>query len=147
MNIASGLNDRETNGDLSAMKHDNQTLIIDLKPRNARRNLSLYEVSDVWGVSYSSWTPIMLHLRGLFIDKDPDCFDTKDFVRRPEEIDEPIFSMMYLQGGVRNGHLEGRWIPPGPSSTNGVLLWPEDFEYFLQQRENLLRNMNQAYEI
>ena len=129
------------------MEHDNQTLIIDLKPRNARRNLSLYEVSDVWGVSYSSWTPIMLHLRGLFIDEDPDCFDTKDFVRRPEEIDEPIFSMMYLQGGVKNGRLEGKWIPPGPSSTNGVLLWPEDFEYFLQQRENLLRNMNQAYEI
>lgn len=122
--------------DLSAMTHDNQTLIIDLKPKNARTNLSLYEISNVWGSSYLSWTPIMQHLRGLFVDEDPNCFDRNDFVRRPEEIDEPIFSMMYLQGGVRNGQLEGKWIPPRPSSTNGVLLWPKDFEYFCQQRRN-----------
>jgi hypothetical protein len=123
---------------LRAVEQDNQTLIIDLKPNSKEPNLSLYEVSDVWGYSSSGWTPILLHLRGLFIDEDPGRFDKHDFIRAPAEVDDPIFSMMYLRGTVKDGRLEGRWTPPGPSPTNSVLLWPEAFEYFWQQAKRLI---------
>lgn len=123
---------------LRAMEQNHQTLIIDLKPNSKQPNLSLYEVSDVWGYSAEGWTPILLHLRGLFIDEDPGRFDKNDFGRTPAEVDAPIFSMMYLRGTVKGGRLEGRWTPPGPSPTNSVLLWPEAFEYFWQQAKSLI---------
>lgn len=101
---------------LKDVGQDAQTLVIDLKPKNKEKNLSLYEVSNVWGYSASGWTPIMLHLRGLFIDDDPECYNSKEFIRSSSEIDDPIFSMMYLQGTVDSGQLVGRWTPPGPST-------------------------------
>lgn len=117
---------------------DAQTLVIDLKPKNKEENLSLYELSNVWGYSASGWTPIMLHLRGLFIDDNPECYNTKDFIRSPLEIDDPIFSMMYLRGTVDGGQLVGRWTPPGPSPTNSVLLWPDAYKYFWQQGKEII---------
>lgn len=125
---------------LRAAGQDNQTLVIDLKPNSKEPNLSLYEVLDVWGYSASGWTPILFHLSGLFIDEDPTRFDKNDFVRSSAEVDDPIFSMMYLRGTVKDGRLEGRWTPPGPSPTNSVLLWPEAFEYFWQQAKRLIEN-------
>jgi hypothetical protein len=95
-------------------------------------------VSDVWGYSAEGWTPILFHLRGLVVDEDLRRFDQIDFVRVPSEIDDPIFSMMYLRGTVKNGRLEGRWTPPGPSPTNSVLLWREAFKYFWQQARKLI---------
>ncbi len=123
---------------LRAVGQDSQTFIIDLKPNSREPNLSLYEVLNVWGYSDSGWTPILLHLRGLFIDEDPERFDRHDFTRRPGETDDPIFSMMYLRGTVTNGHLDGQWTPPGPSPTNSVLLWPDAFRYFQQQAQSLM---------
>ena len=126
---------------LKDVKQDDQTLIIDLKPKK-KENLSLYEVQDVWGYSASGWTPILLHLRGLFVDEDPDCFDRNNFVRNPREIGIPIFSMMYLAGTVKDGKLNGKWTTPGPSPTNSVLLWPDAFKYFWQQAENFINNVD-----
>ena len=123
---------------LQAMGQDNQTFIIDLKPNSSEPNLSLYEVSNVWGYSASGWTPILLHLRGLFIDENPERFDRHDFARKPEEIKDPIFSMMYLRGTVQNGQLKGPWTTPGKSSTNSVLLWPKVFKYFWQQAQSVI---------
>lgn len=125
---------------LQRMGQDNQTFIIDLKSNSREPNLSLYEVSNVWGYSDSGWTPIMLHLRGLFIDENPECFDRYDFVLKPAEIDDQIFSMMYLRGTVRNGQLEGPWTTPGRGATNSVLLWPEVFEYFWQRAQSLMND-------
>jgi hypothetical protein len=42
------------------------TLVIDLKPKQNKTNVSFYEVTDVCGVSDSGWTPILLRLRALF---------------------------------------------------------------------------------
>ena len=84
----------------------------------------------VWGHSDHGWTPIMFHLRGLFMDEHPAHFDRQIFCRADSEMDDPIFSMMYLNGSVRNGTLIGKWTPPGPSPTNSVLLWPETLQYF-----------------
>ena len=47
------------------------TLVIDLKPKQHKTSVSLYEVLDVWGYSCNGWTPILLHLAGLFVDEDP----------------------------------------------------------------------------
>ena len=123
---------------LRSVERDNQTLVIDLKPNSKKPNLSLYEVSNVWGYSTSGWTPILLHLRGLFIDEDPSRFDKDDFIRAPAEVDEPIFSMMYLQGTVDRGQLVGKWTTPGPSPTNSVLLWPDAFKYFWQEAKKVM---------
>ena len=73
-----------------------KTLIINLKPYSGEPNLSLYELSDVWGNSSSGWTPIMLYLKGLFIDENPLNFEQKNFTRSLSKIEDPIFSMLYL---------------------------------------------------
>jgi len=109
------------------------TLVINLKPNSASPNLSLYELVNVWGYSNCGWTPIMLHIRGLFIDEDPKAVDGKEFFRGSGDIDDPIFSMMYLNGTIKDGVLQGRWTPPRASPTNAVLLWPDVFEFFARQ--------------
>jgi len=118
------------------------TLIIDLKPKRPNKpetNLSLYEVVEVWGHSSHGWTPIMLHLKGLFIDEDPKVANRADFTRSPEEIDDPIFSMMYLHGTVVNGSLAGKWTTPRPGATNSVLLWPDSLKYFSGEAARLMQ--------
>ena len=114
------------------------TLIINLKPNSSKPNLSLYEVSDVWGYFSSGWTPVMFYLKGLFVDADPSALDDMDFVREPKDIEDPIFSMMYLNGTIREGTISGRWTPPGPSPTNSVLLWPDAFKYFAQNAVEIM---------
>lgn len=107
---------------------ENNVLVINLKPNS--KNLSLYELVRVWGYSSSGWTPIMIYIRGLFIDGDPHPFNDRYFVRKEEEIEDPIFSMMYLNGTISQGKISGKWTPPGPSPTNSVLLWPDVLDYF-----------------
>jgi len=115
-----------------------QALIINLKPNSSEPNLSLYELIDVWGYSSSGWTPVFFYLKGLFVDENSDNFNDKDFTRSPLEVEDPIFSMMYLQGTVENGSIQGRWIPPGPSATNSVLLWPDTFKYFAEEAKEIM---------
>jgi hypothetical protein len=111
----------------------NRALIIDLKPNNTNKTLSLYEIADVWGHSSSDWTPIMFHLRGLFVDYGLEGLDERNFSRSVEEIDDPIFSMLYLKGSVRDGKIVGKWTAPRASPTNSALLWPDTFEFFANE--------------
>jgi len=83
------------------------TLIIDLKPKQQKTNLSLYEVLDVWGWSASGWTPILLHLCGLLVDADPKGVDRNDFRIRNDERDEPI----YAASGLSVGNPNMLWLP------------------------------------
>ncbi|WP_375461447.1 hypothetical protein [uncultured Enterovirga sp.] len=106
------------------------TFVIDLKPNNIAPNLSYYEVVRVWGVSAFGWSPIMFQLRMLFGDDNPARVADGRFTLTKADIDEPIFSLMYLNGSVSDGRLVGKWTTPGRSSTNSVLLWPETFDYF-----------------
>jgi hypothetical protein len=108
------------------------TLIIDLKPKQQKTNLSLYEVLDVWGWSASGWTPILLHLCGLLVDADPKGVDRNDFRIRNDERDEPIYEVLYLDGSVSKGKLTGRWNAPPASPTNAALLWPDTVQYFVR---------------
>jgi len=114
-------------------KYRNSTLVIDLKPKQNKINLSLYEVMDVWGYSDAGWTPILLRLAGLFVDQDPSTIgDRKDFVRKDNELEGPIYEFLYLDGTIADGKIVGSWGPPSPSPTNAALLWPDTLNYFVQ---------------
>jgi hypothetical protein len=124
---------------LRNQKMEDRSLIIDLKPNNIERTLSLYEVADVWGNSDAGWTPIMMRLRGLFVEQEPEGIDERCFERSLEEIDDPIFSMLYLNGSVMDGQLVGRWTPPRASPTNSALLWPDTFAFFAKEAGNIIK--------
>lgn len=72
---------------------------------------------DVWGYSDAKWTPILLHLSGLFVDFDPKTIDRNDFLIEDEEREGPIYECTHLAGTVSNGKLTGKWITPGASTT------------------------------
>lgn len=116
----------------SLLEYPDSTLLIDLKPKQNKTNLSLYEVMDVWGYSSHGWTPILLRLSGLFVDEDPAVIDRHDFIRKDNEVDGPIYEFLYLNGSVINGELVGLWTPPSGSPTNTPLLWPGALRYFVQ---------------
>ena len=113
-------------------EYKGSTLVIDLKPKQHKTNVSLYEVMDVWGYSSSSWTPVLLHLNGLFVDADPASVNRNDFTISDSEIDGPIYEVLYLDGSVENGKIVGTWNAPPASPTNAALLWPETLNYFVQ---------------
>jgi hypothetical protein len=108
------------------------TLLIDLKPKQNKTNLSLYEVRHVWGYSEDGWSPILLCLDGLFVDEDPNLVNRNKFVREDRQIDGPIYEFLYLDGSVKDGNRVGRWSPPPMSPTNAALLWPETLKFFIQ---------------
>ena len=112
--------------------YPNNTLLIDLKPKQNKSNLSLYEVMDVWGYSSSRWSPVLLRLNGLFIDEDPTGKNREDFTRDETDIHGPIYEFLYLAGSVADGKLVGTWNTPPVSSTNAALLWPHALNYFVQ---------------
>lgn len=128
---------------LAGIGQAGHTLIINLKPNSTRPNLSFCEIVDVWGYSSYGWTPILFYLRGLFIDDDPKQFDAQDFSRSLQEIDDPIFSMSYVSGTTVNGEIRGKWVPPGPSPTNSVLLWPHVFSYFAEKAKEVIDRIEQ----
>jgi hypothetical protein len=123
---------------MTNMEYPDHALVIDLMPNLKSPTLSLYEVVDVWGYSDHGWTPVMLHLSALFDEQDPGKHDRNDFFRGPKDVEDPVFSMTYLKGSVLDGKLQGTWNPPGPSSTNSVLLWPKVFDYFADNRKRIL---------
>jgi hypothetical protein len=112
--------------------HAGETLVIDLKPKQHKTNLSLYEVCDVWGYSHCGWTPILLRLHGLFVDADPSQVDKDHFTITDSDRMEPIYEVMYVTGTVRSGRIDGTWRAPPVSPTNGALLWPDTVAYFFQ---------------
>ena len=115
----------------NVVDYTGSTLIIDLKPKQNKDNLSLYEILDVWGYSEGVWSTILLHLSGLFVDASPKGINRKKFDIEDCKRDEPIYEFMYLDGGVRDGKLVGRWNAPPVSATNAALLWPKPLHYFL----------------
>lgn len=116
---------------------ENTTVMIDLKPKQPD-NVSLYELMDVYGYSYTGWTPIMLCLRGILIDESPTEYDKKSFPVPNSKIHKFIFSFMYLNGGLKDGLIEGKWTTPGLGAANGVLLWPETLEYFSEKAKEMM---------
>jgi hypothetical protein len=55
-----------------------------------------------------------------------------------KKTDEHIFTWTYARGTIVSGKVKGKWLPPGPSSTNGPLLSPHVMKYFLSIAEKIL---------
>ena len=80
----------------------------------------------------------MVHLRGLSIDQDPIGIHRCDFQRSEDQVDDPIFTTLYLNGGMKNNQLERQWKTAGPASANGALLWPSTLEYFYEMSRTVM---------
>jgi len=111
--------------------YPDSAVVIDLKPKQQKKNVSLYELLDVWGISDQGWTPILLHLRGLFVDAKPEGIDRNDFSLDYREAEGPIYEFLHLDGSVHDGQLIGRWTAPPASPTNAALLWPDTIRHFV----------------
>lgn len=102
-----------------------QEIVIDLKP-NVAKNVSLYRLLDVWGFSYSDWTPLALRLEVLFGDlghDDPSKF--KQSFSDDGADRSLVGEFLYVQGGTGGG----TWNWGRVGSVNGALLWRDAFDY------------------
>jgi len=109
-------------------------LVIDIKP-NSKEELSLFKIKNIWGYSSSGWTPIMLELKIIVHNKNPDDYNRESVEPENYEESDSVFTLLYLKGTIRNGKLEDKWIFPGRSSTNSVLLWPDARDYFISKMQ------------
>jgi len=115
----------------------NQSVIIDMKPNNGAE-IVLCELDKVFGFSHPGWSPIMFRLAQMYnqnVDDDDMDFDKQDFVCPPDDELEIIYTMSYLKGSFKEGKLDGTWVFPGRSSTNGLMLWPDAMTFFCEQIE------------
>jgi hypothetical protein len=107
-----------------------------LKP-NAKNNVSLYEIKNIFGHSKSGWTPMMFHLKALMVDEQGGWEQKKQFNINDTNL-ENIFTFHHVyDGSIKNGDIIGRWIPPRPSSTNSALLWEETMDYFIECKKQI----------
>ena len=114
----------------SALPND-YAVVIDLKPSDKGR-VSLYELKDIWGYSYTSYTPIAIRLEPLFVDRkhtNPDVF--KQHFKTNDSLREPVHEFLYLQGGA--GKDSGKWIWGQAGLVNGALLWPDALKFFFKE--------------
>jgi hypothetical protein len=117
---------------LHALEPDADAFVIDLKP-NEEGNASRYEVVEIAGYSHNGWTPAMLKMRALLVDKNSIEYPREAFVlSRCDELDE-VMTFLYFNGNVENGALIGKWLPAGKSFTNSVLLWRDVLDYFISK--------------
>jgi hypothetical protein len=99
-------------------------LVIDLKP-NVKRNVSLYEVLDVWGYSYHTWTPIAVCLRELYVDDEREDASTFKDQFDHAGTGHLVGEFLYVQGGVGGG----TWNWGMVGRVNGALLWRDAFAF------------------
>jgi len=117
---------------LRALEPDADAFVIDLKP-NEDGNASRYEVLEVMGYSGNEWTPAMMKMRALLVDEKTAEYPREGFViSQCSELKE-VITFLHFSGSIKNGTLSDKWLPPGQSSTNSTLLFPEAFNYFCNQ--------------
>jgi hypothetical protein len=111
-----------------------KTIIIDIKPKNKEeKSLTLAELTDVWGLSASGWTPMLFRMNMLFTDEDENEADKKKFLINNDIKLETVYSIIYAKGSIENGKIVGLWTPPSMSPTNSTLMWPDTIKYFYNQ--------------
>jgi len=122
---------------------DGNALIIDAKP-HSEKEILLFEIVNISGFSHHGWTPILLELREVLVDEDPQKYNRMNFSLQGHNPKNPVFNMLYLKGTVKNGQIKGDWNFPGPSPTNSVFLWPETLAFFASQmglRKDIFRSI------
>ena len=134
---------------LSSAGHDpnSHRLVIDLKP-STPRNVSLYEVRELWAAINETWTPIMLRIHPLFMDEKVEKGREEECKRRflvdpNRDTGYPIHDIVYLKGGYdkRPDGKDGShwWGPSRLGQYSAALLFPEVAERF---SEVMLENLN-----
>jgi hypothetical protein len=114
---------------LNSLGIGNTSLLIDIKP-NRTDELFICELINIWGYSYKVWTPVLFQLKELCYD-NVSRKEAKTFLRLSKKTEPTIiYSFLHMHGGIWRGKLFGKWSPPGPSSTNSTLLWPDALNYF-----------------
>lgn len=100
-------------------------IVLDLKPRATSR-VSLYRLLDVWGFSFSNWTPLALRLRALFADqKQANPFAFKNSFIDPGSDHSLVGEFLDVRGGVS----EGSWHWGKVGNVNGALLSCDAFGF------------------
>jgi hypothetical protein len=111
-----------------------QNILIDLKPR--AKDVSVYQLCDVWGFSYEEWTPIELRLQSLFIEKaEPNPSQFKQSFSDAGSDGSLVAEFLYMLGGV-NG---GTWNWGMVGRVNGALLWKDAFDFLTVEVGTALR--------
>ena len=103
-------------------------VIINLKPKNEEA-INLYKIQDIYGYSNSSWTPIMLRLKAIFVDVIAPSIDKNSFTEPVKPA--IVHTFLYAKGSVKDNKIDGTWIAPPISATNSALLWPDALSYFV----------------
>jgi hypothetical protein len=110
-----------------------QAILIDLKPK--ADTVSLYRLHDVWGFSYSGWTPLAPRLEVLFADFEHKHPAQLKAAFTDEDADGGIVGeFLYVRGGV----VEGSWNWGMVGRVNGALLWRDAFEYLTGELQKVL---------
>lgn len=124
---------REAAGEYAAKQYDSDVnaILINIKPGSDE--LFLCELLDVWGFSAHSWTPMLWHLRVLE-PKGTECTPSRFGEFTAADDGDHVYEFLYAAGTVKNGKIQGSWIAPKSSPTNGALLWsPEPLNYFIER--------------
>ena len=126
-------------GDLlesDGIDHATHRLVIDLKPSTSG-NVSLYDVRELWVAIHETWTPVMLRIHPLFMDRQVTEGTEWECKQRllldpNRDAGQPIHDIVYLKGGYgRPGENEsGWWGPSRLGQYSAVLLFPMVAEYF-----------------
>ena len=120
---------------------DGSTLIIDLKPKQNKKNLSSTSCWMCGDTRTQAGVPYSCILVDYLLMKIPKRVNRNQFDINDNKREEPIFEFMYLDGSVEGGKLVGRWNAPPASPTNAALLWPEPLAYFFTSIRNVSGNL------
>lgn len=102
-----------------------QAIVFDLKPRATGR-VSLYRLLDVWGFSFSNWTPLALRLRALFADqKEANPFAFKNSFLDPGTDHSLVGEFLHVRGGAA----EGTWHWGRVGRLHGAFLSCDAFNF------------------
>ncbi len=132
---------------LRKLGNEKSALVIDFKPNAADGKIHLHQLIKIYGFSNSEWTPLLLYFQGLIVDADRNSEKKENFTVDLDLVKEhdPIFSFTYRLGGIANGLLVGKWTSSGPSAANSALLWPDAFNFFMSNCQQIIREKQRTF--
>jgi hypothetical protein len=123
----------DTKEAVSALGLSGDAVVVDIKP-DSKERVMLFELQKIYGLSSYGWTPIMLELRDLVLDKPASRWNKSHFSIPDHSPRRDIgYTFLYLSGTVKDGKPVGTWNVPEPAPTNGSLRRPDTVRYFLSK--------------
>jgi len=121
--------------------HGGNALFINANPNSLNNNdpekkklFTLFKIEHIYGYSAYQWTPIMLKLKEIFVEKDvtedPSFVEKFALSEAGYSKAEFVYTFLYLNGWIEKGEFKGPWSFPRNSPTNSTLLWRYAWEYF-----------------